>query len=57
MVSLEFLCQYEGNIVDLFIDIEQFIVELDQVVCVVIDENFGIIVMGQDVKVFMVVVV
>lgn len=55
-VSLELPRQYEGNIVDLLTDIEQLIVEPDQAARVIIDENSGIIVMGQDVKVSMVAV-
>ncbi len=43
--------QYNGNIVDLMTDIEQLIVEPDQPAKVVIDENSGIIVMGQNVRV------
>jgi flagellar P-ring protein precursor FlgI len=42
---------YDGNIVDLLTDIEQLLVEPDLAARVVIDENSGIIVMGQDVKV------
>lgn len=42
---------YDGNIVDLLTDIEQLLVEPDLSARVVIDENSGIIVMGQDVKV------
>lgn len=55
-VSLDLPRQYEGNIVDLLTDIEQLIVEPDLAARVVIDENSGIIVMGQDVKVSMVAV-
>ncbi|WP_428650630.1 flagellar basal body P-ring protein FlgI [Roseibium sp.] len=47
---------YDGNIVDLLTDIEQLIVEPDLAARIVIDENSGIIVMGQDVKVSMVAV-
>ncbi|WP_394713519.1 flagellar basal body P-ring protein FlgI [uncultured Roseibium sp.] len=43
--------EYDGNIVDLLTDIEQLLVEPDLAARVVIDENSGIIVMGQDVKV------
>lgn len=43
--------RYDGNIVDLLTDIEQLLVEPDLAARVVIDENSGIIVMGQDVKV------
>lgn len=42
---------YNGNIVDLLTDIEQLIIEPDLPAKVVIDENSGIIVMGQNVKV------
>ena len=42
---------YNGNIVDLLTDIEQLIIEPDMPARVVIDENSGIIVMGQNVKV------
>ena len=55
-VRLELPRQYDGNIVDLLTDIEQLIVEPDQIARIVIDENSGIIVMGQDVKVSMVAV-
>lgn len=55
-VQLELPRQYDGNIVDLLTDIEQLIVEPDLAARIVIDENSGIIVMGQDVKVSMVAV-
>jgi len=42
---------FDGNIVDLLTDIEQLIVEPDLPARIVIDENSGIIVMGQNVKV------
>jgi len=42
---------FNGNIVDLLTDIEQLMVETDQTAKIVIDENSGIIVMGQDVRV------
>lgn len=42
---------FNGNIVDLMTDIEQLMVVTDQPAKVVIDENSGIIVMGQDVRV------
>lgn len=42
---------FNGNIVDLLTDIEQLVVQTDQAAKVVIDENSGIIVMGQDVRV------
>jgi flagellar P-ring protein precursor FlgI len=42
---------FNGNIVDLLTDIEQLMVVTDQPAKVVIDENSGIIVMGQDVRV------
>jgi len=55
-VQLDLPRQYDGNIVDLLTDIEQLIVEPDLAARVIIDENSGIIVMGQDVKVSMVAV-
>jgi len=55
-VQLDLPQQYDGNIVDLLTDIEQLIVEPDLAARIVIDENSGIIVMGQDVKVSMVAV-
>jgi flagellar P-ring protein precursor FlgI len=42
---------FNGNIVDLITDIEQLVVETDLPAKIVIDENSGIIVMGQDVRV------
>lgn len=42
---------FNGNIVDLLTDIEQLVVETDQPAKIVIDENSGIIVIGQDVRV------
>lgn len=42
---------FNGNIVDLLTDIEQLMVQTDQTAKIVIDENSGIIVMGQDVRV------
>ncbi|MBN9671405.1 flagellar basal body P-ring protein FlgI [Labrenzia aggregata] len=55
-VRLDLPQQFDGNIVDLLTDIEQLIVEPDLAARIVIDENSGIIVMGQDVKVSMVAV-
>ncbi|PVB59287.1 flagellar basal body P-ring protein FlgI [Labrenzia sp. 011] len=55
-VRLDLPQRYDGNIVDLLTDIEQLIVEPDLAARIVIDENSGIIVMGQDVKVSMVAV-
>ncbi|WP_084176989.1 flagellar basal body P-ring protein FlgI [Labrenzia sp. DG1229] len=55
-IRLDLPQQYNGNIVDLLTDIEQLIVEPDLAARIVIDENSGIIVMGQDVKVSMVAV-
>ncbi len=55
-VRIDLPRQYDGNIVDLLTDIEQLIVEPDLAARIVIDENSGIIVMGQDVKVSMVAV-
>jgi len=42
---------FDGNIVDLLTDIEQLLVEPDLPAKVVVDEQSGIIVMGQDVRV------
>lgn len=42
---------FNGNIVDLLTDIEQLVVDTDQPAKIVVDENSGIIVMGQDVRV------
>jgi flagellar P-ring protein precursor FlgI len=42
---------FNGNIVDLLTDIEQLVVDTDLPAKIVIDENSGIIVMGQDVRV------
>ena len=42
---------FNGNIVDLLTDIEQLVVQTDLPAKIVIDENSGIIVMGQDVRV------
>ena len=50
-VRIDLPQNYDGNIVDLLTDIEQLLVEPDLAARVVIDENSGIIVMGQDVKV------
>lgn len=50
-VRIDLPKDYDGNIVDLLTDIEQLLVEPDLAARVVIDENSGIIVMGQDVKV------
>jgi len=50
-VRIDLPRDYDGNIVDLLTDIEQLLVEPDLAARVVIDENSGIIVMGQDVKV------
>ncbi|MEJ8475411.1 flagellar basal body P-ring protein FlgI [Roseibium algae] len=55
-VRIDLPQRYDGNIVDLLTDIEQLIIEPDLAARVVIDENSGIIVMGQDVKVSMVAV-
>lgn len=55
-VQLDLPQQYDGNIVDLLTDIEQLIVEPDLAARIVIDENSGIIVMGQEVKVSMVAI-
>jgi flagellar P-ring protein precursor FlgI len=50
-VRIDLPRQFNGNIVDLLTDIEQLIVEPDLPARIVIDENSGIIVMGQNVKV------
>ncbi|WP_425299976.1 flagellar basal body P-ring protein FlgI [Roseibium sediminis] len=50
-VRIDLPREFVGNIVDLLTDIEQLIVEPDMIARVVIDENSGIIVMGQEVKV------
>lgn len=42
---------FNGNIVDLLTDIEQLVVQTDMPAKIVIDENSGLIVMGQDVRV------
>lgn len=42
--------KYPGNIVDLITDIESLPVQPDQVARVVVDENSGVIVIGQDVR-------
>ncbi|MTI45257.1 flagellar P-ring protein precursor FlgI [Roseibium hamelinense] len=55
-VRIDLPREYDGNIVDLLTDIEQLIIQPDLAARVVIDENSGIIVMGQDVKVSMVAV-
>lgn len=50
-VRLGFAGKYAGDIVTLLTDIEQLRVDPDQAARVVIDEQSGIIVMGQDVRV------
>ncbi len=50
-VRIDLPRNFDGNIVDLLTDIEQLIIEPDLPARVVIDENSGIIVMGQNVKV------
>jgi flagellar P-ring protein FlgI len=42
---------YEGSMVDVMTDVEQLQVEPDQTARVVIDENTGVIVIGQDVRI------
>jgi flagellar P-ring protein precursor FlgI len=42
---------YDGSMVDVMTDVEQLQVEPDQVARVVIDENTGVIVIGQDVRI------
>ncbi|MCH9050531.1 MAG: flagellar basal body P-ring protein FlgI [Proteobacteria bacterium] len=50
-VMLATPASYEGNLVALLTDIEQLSVTPDQVARVVIDENSGIIVMGENVRI------
>lgn len=50
-VRLNLPRNFNGNIVDLLTDIEQLVVETDLPAKIVIDENSGIIVIGQDVRV------
>ncbi len=50
-VRIDLPRDFNGNIVDLLTDIEQLIVEPDLPARIVIDENSGIIVMGQNVKI------
>lgn len=50
-VKLVLSRDFDGNIVDLLTDIEQLLIEPDLPARVVIDENSGIIVMGQNVRV------
>ncbi len=50
-VMLAAPASYEGNLVALLTDIEQLSVTPDQVARVVIDENSGIIVMGENVRI------
>lgn len=50
-VQLRLTKGFDGNIVDLLTDIEQLIIEPDQIARVVVDEQTGTIVMGQNVKV------
>lgn len=50
-VRIDLPREFNGNIVDLLTDIEQLIIEPDLPARIVIDENSGIIVMGQNVKV------
>lgn len=50
-VRLELPSGYQGDIVNLLMDIEQLRIEPDQVAKVVIDESSGIIVMGRDVQI------
>ena len=42
---------YEGSMVDVMTDVEQLKIEPDQTARVVIDENTGVIVIGQDVRI------
>lgn len=50
-VKLTLPKNYNGNIVDLITDIEQLPVQPDQVARVIVDENSGVIVMGEDVRI------
>ncbi len=50
-IQLGLPSNYDGNLISLLTDIEQLVVEPDQIAKVVIDEDTGIIVMGQDVRV------
>lgn len=50
-VRLNLPRNFNGNIVDLLTDIEQLVVETDLPAKIVIDENSGLIVIGQDVRV------
>lgn len=50
-VKLTLPQNYNGNIVDLITDIEQLPVQPDQVARVIVDENSGVIVMGEDVRI------
>lgn len=50
-VRIDLPRNFDGNIVDLLTDIEQLIIEPDLPARVVVDENSGIIVMGQNVRV------
>jgi flagellar P-ring protein precursor FlgI len=50
-VALSLPKDYRGNIVTLLTDVEQLVVEPDHAARVVIDEDTGIIVIGQDVRV------
>lgn len=50
-VNISLPRDFDGNIVDLLTDIEQLVIEPDLPARVVIDENSGIIVMGQNVRV------
>ena len=43
--------EFEGTLVDVMTDIEQLLVEPDQTARVIIDENTGVIVIGQDVRI------
>lgn len=42
---------FNGNIVDLLTDVEQLVIRIDQPAKIVIDENSGIVVMGENVRV------
>ena len=50
-VHVEVPDSYRGNVVDLLTDIEQLRVEPDQLARVIIDEQSGIIVMGENVRI------
>ena len=50
-VEIEVPTSYNGKAVDMITDIEQLLIEPDQIARVIIDEQSGIIVMGQNVRI------